>query len=168
MWKEYTWFFKVCLCGNKSFARSMLRFWVLAKSTEEQKVYIFCRIYNQKKEHTSLPDKDWRPFPPSKVFISLWKWNFFSHTCISFIFSHQNHTEIQFLQVLWGNQCSICTLGILPGKCNMAWHSRTELFKNSLARSGRMKIRNLILPHFNPNQPLSCHRIQVSVSQIRM
>lgn len=29
----------------------MLRFWVLAKSTEEQKVYIFCRIYNQKKRN---------------------------------------------------------------------------------------------------------------------
>lgn len=56
--------------------------------------------------------------------------------------------EIQFLQVLWGNQCSICTPGILLGHSSTKCHSRMECFTNSLTRSVRMEVSNLILPQF--------------------
>lgn len=154
-WKEYIWFFKLSLCRNKSFVRCMLAVCIFAKTTE-RKISIFVRRYNQRLHYQTKTEDNF--LLQNSLFDSKRE---ISSVTLAYLLSFliKIVMEIQFLQVLWGNQWSICTPETLPGHSSATWHKRTEHLPNSLVRSVRMEVRNLILPQFR-----LCH-ITASKSQ---
>lgn len=89
----------------------MLEVCFFAKSTEH-KVSIFFRIYNQRKgkyysvrlDNFLLQNSLFHHRSEISLVTLAYLWSLLIKIVM----------EIQFLQVLWGTQCSICTLRILP------------------------------------------------------
>lgn len=147
--------FQTILYRNKSFVRCMLAVCIFAK-TAEQKISLFFRIYNQRLRYQTKTEDNFllqNSLFHSKSEISSVTLAYLQSFLIKIVM------EIQFLQALWGNQWSICTPEILPGHSSTTWHRGTDHLSNSLARSFRMEVRNLILPQFR-----LCH-ITASKSQ---